>query len=55
MQPKLTSLRESFRVFLMAALKRRVLRTSFSRLDRGPYGQLKELQMGCEEEPYFRL
>ena len=53
----MTSLQESFLVFLMAALKRRVLngKTIFSRLDLGPDGQLKGLKMGCEEEPYFRL
>lgn len=53
----MTSPWESFRVYLMAALKRHVLniRTSFSRLDLGPDGQLKELKKGCEEEPYFRL
>jgi hypothetical protein len=57
MQAKMTSPWESFRVYLMAALKRHVLniRTSFSRLDLGPDGQLKELKKGCEEEPYFRL
>jgi hypothetical protein len=50
----------------MAALQRRVIillrlfieyniRTSFSRLDLDPDGQLKELKKGCEEVPYFRL